>query len=206
MPTRFAGHGPHDCNMTSGQRSNRIRLTRFSEKKEPRREVGTTNFCHASVRVCASLRGIVGVRCRLTYEATPPKRQGAAQPPDCPDALLIQKSNSARLACPENTEPRRGGMGRDGLRGYGLGMAVLTLVAGEMIQAAAQERLMTLCRNVFRLDVCAAVSVGAHALHSPARRYVAETGGRADQHTVHEPACRASRHPGHRSAWPSRPR
>jgi hypothetical protein len=137
MPTRFAGHGPHDCNMTSGQRSNRIRLTRFSEKKEPRREVGTTNFCHASVRVCASLRGIVGVRCRLTYEATPPKRQGAAQPPDCPDALLIQKSNSARLACPENTEPRRGGMGRDGLRGYGLGMAVLTLVAGEMIQAAA---------------------------------------------------------------------
>lgn len=65
------------------------------------------------------------------------KRQGAAQPPDCPDALLIQKSNSARLACPENTEPRRGGMGRDGLRGYGLGMAVLTLVAGEMMQAAA---------------------------------------------------------------------
>ena len=33
--------------------------------------------------------------------------------------------------------PAAGGLGPDGLRGYGLGMAVLTLVAGEMMQAAA---------------------------------------------------------------------
>jgi hypothetical protein len=98
MPTRCRA-GPTGLQYDVVQRSNRIRLTRFREDKESRRESrGRANFCHASVRVCASLRGIVGVRCRLIYEATSPKRQGAAQPSDCPDALLMlpeKKQNPA---------------------------------------------------------------------------------------------------------------
>src|ERR1700732_3566555 len=38
------------------------------------------------------------------------KRQGAAQPPDCPDDLLIQKVTTRDWRCPKKTEPRRGGM------------------------------------------------------------------------------------------------
>ena len=57
------------------------------------------------------------------------KRQGAAQPPDCPDDLLIQKATTRDWRCPKKQNPAAGEWGRgskrDGLKGDGLGMAVL---------------------------------------------------------------------------------
>jgi hypothetical protein len=50
---------------------------------------GRTVFGHLSMAMCVSLRGIVGVRLSPYLqkgEATPPRREGAVQPPDCPHA------------------------------------------------------------------------------------------------------------------------